>query len=58
MKKKYEMPKTRIRYMTPIVLTEISNIYVGRDYGRLDSKGFGTFSDDDDYYDDEQCNII
>jgi hypothetical protein len=34
--------------MIPIILTEVSNIYVGRDYGKLDSKGFGTFSYDDE----------
>lgn len=48
MRKKYDKPYFRIRHMIPIILTEVSNIYVGRDYGKLDSKGFGTFSGDDE----------
>ena len=56
MRKKYDKPYFRIRHMIPIILTEVSNIYVGRDYGKLDSKGFGTFLDDDE--EDEYYNLL
>ena len=52
MKKKYYKPHIRARKMSVILLEEVSNIHVGG-YGRLESKRFSSFYNDEEFYDDE-----